>query len=180
MFLPLWPSTYNSLRNHRFNLLRGASVFRIGSINHEFLIENYDRAAIERLSASSSSLERQAVEYLNEITLLAKDRVLPRIERLAHGSLRLALALWDGFLRSEGAYSIWRHAHAAPGSRRGYEYELLDALIVGAFSSLNHGFHRVANVFALGHAHAKPRDISDRAARPQADAPGRALAPGAG
>ena len=36
---------------------------------------------------------------------------------------------------------------------------MLDALIVGAFSSLNHGFHRVANLFALGHAHAKPRDI---------------------
>jgi hypothetical protein len=159
VFLPLWPSTYNSLRNHRFNLLRGASVFRIGSINHEFLLENYDRAAIDRLSASSSSLERQAVQYLREITALAKDKVLPRIERLAHGSLRLTLALWDGFLRSEGAYNIWRHAQAAPGSRRGYDYELLDALIVGAFSSLNHGFHRVANLFALGHARAKPRDI---------------------
>ena len=36
---------------------------------------------------------------------------------------------------------------------------MLDALIVGAFSSLNHGFHRVANLFAMGHAHAKPRDI---------------------
>ena len=53
VFLPLWPSTYNSLRNHRFNLLRGANVFRIGSIDRDILIDNYDRAAIERLSASS-------------------------------------------------------------------------------------------------------------------------------
>ena len=160
VFLPLWPSTYNSLRNHRFNLLRGASVFRIGSIDRDIiLIDNYDRAAIARLSSSSTSLESQAVLYLTEITRLAKDRILPRIERLAHGSLRLTLSLWDGFLRSEGAYSIWRHAQSAPGSRRGYDYEMLDALIVGAFSSLNHGFHRVANLFALGHAHARPRDI---------------------
>ena len=170
----MWPSTYNSLRNHRFNLLRGANVFRIGSIDREILIDNYDRAAIEYLSASSSSLESQAVEYLSEITRLARDRILPRIERLAHGSLRLTLSLWDGFLRSEGAYSIWRHAHAAPGSRRGYEYELLDALLVGAFSSLNHGFHRVANVFALGHAHARPRDILIGPHALQADAPGGA------
>ena len=47
VFLPLWPSTYNSLRNHRFNLLRGANVFRIGSIDRDILIDNYDRAAIE-------------------------------------------------------------------------------------------------------------------------------------
>ncbi len=159
VFLPLWPSTYNSLRNHRFNLLRGANVFRIGSIARDILIDNYDRAAIARLSSSKTAIESQAVEYLTEITRLAKDRILPRIERLAHGSLRLTLSLWDGFLRSEGAYSIWRHAHGAPGSRRGYDYEMLDALIVGAFSSLNHGFHRVANLFAMGHAHAKPRDI---------------------
>ena len=48
VFLPLWPSTYNSLRNHRLNLLCGANVFRIGSIKHDLLIENYDRAAIQR------------------------------------------------------------------------------------------------------------------------------------
>jgi len=159
VFLPLWPSTYNSLRNHRFNLLRGASVFRVGSIDREILIDNYDRATVGHLSSSSSAFDNQAVEYLSEITRLASERVLPRIERLAHGSLRLLLSLWDGFLRSEGAYNIWRQAQAAPGSRRGYEYELLDALLVGPFSALNHSFHRVANVFLMGHAHAKPRDI---------------------
>ena len=59
VFLPLWPSTYNSLRNHRFNLLRGANVFRIGSIDRDILIDNYDRAAIDFLEPHRSRVARE-------------------------------------------------------------------------------------------------------------------------
>ena len=47
----------------------------------------------------------------------------------------------------------------APGSARGYDYELLDALIVGACDALNQQNHRIANLFALGHAQSSPRDL---------------------
>jgi hypothetical protein len=69
------------------------------------------------------------------------------------------LALWDGLLRSELAYSLWRQIQAAPDSRRGYEYELLDALVAGAHETLDHRAHRIANLFGMGHAYAHPRDI---------------------
>jgi hypothetical protein len=36
---------------------------------------------------------------------------------------------------------------------------LLDGLIVGAFEVLNQRTHRVANVFTMGHAHDRPRDL---------------------
>jgi len=159
VFLPLWPSTFSYLRNHRFNMLRGVHTFRLGPLNTGTLIANQERVFEEQLRASSSTVARQAADYLSEITQFAKKRLLDRILGLSHGSLRLMLSLWGGFLRSEAAYSIWRQRRMSTESSRGYEYELLDALIVGESESLNHRTHRIANLFTMGHAHARPRDL---------------------
>ena len=159
VFLPLWPSTHAYLRNHRFNLLRNAFVFRIGPIDTRRLIANHERAVATELTRFGATIDRQAIDYLTDITQLARDRLLSRIEGLSYGSLRQSLALWDGLLRSELAYSLWRQAQAAPESRRGYEYELLDALIVGAHRAMSPRDHRIANLFGMGHAFAHPRDI---------------------
>ncbi len=157
--LPLWPSTFSYLRNHRFNMLRGVHVFRLGALNTDTLIANQERVFEDKLRASSATLARQASDYLSEITQFAKTRLLDRILGLSHGSLRLMLSLWGGFLRSEAAHSIWRQWRMNTESSRGYEYELLDALIVGEYESLNQRTHRIANLFTMGHAHARPRDL---------------------
>jgi hypothetical protein len=159
VFLPLWPSTFSYLRNHRFNMLRGVKVFEVGPLNSDALVTNH-RSAIEyHLKASNSNLDHQAIEYVSEMTVFAKKRLLGRIVALSHGSLRLMLSLWGGFLRSVIAHSIWRQWKADPDSPRGYEYELLDALIVGPCDALNQRRHRIANLFAMGHAHDRPRDL---------------------
>jgi hypothetical protein len=159
VFLPLWPSTFSYLRNHRFNMLRGVHIFRLGPLDTGTLIANQERVFEEQLRVSSSTVVRQAADYLSEITQFAKKRLLDRILGLSHGSLRLMLSLWGGFLRSEAAHSIWRQRRMNAESSRGYEYELLDALIVGEHESLNHRTHRIANLFTMGHAHTRPRDL---------------------
>jgi hypothetical protein len=160
VFLPLWPSTYNYLRNSRYNLLRRSRVFRIGQIDTQILIENHEQAIDQALQNTNAILNPMAREYLVDMTRLAKERLVPRIRELSNGNLRRMLSLWGGFLRSDLAYSLWRHTKAAPESRRrSYEYELLDALIVGAYDVLNHRTYRVANVFAMWHSYATPRDF---------------------
>jgi hypothetical protein len=159
VFLPLWPSTFSYLRNHRFNMLRGVTVFEVGAINSQALVENHESAIAEQLGASGSNHDQQALDYLSTMTQFAGKRLLARIVALSHGSLRLMLSLWGGFLRSLVAHDIWRQLRADPDSTRGYDYELLDGLIVGADLVLNQRRHRVANLFALGHAHARPRDV---------------------
>src|SRR5262249_2981003 len=159
VFLPLWPITFSYLRNHRFNMLRGVHVFRLGPLKTSTLIANHERVFERQLAAASSTVARQAAEYLSEITDFARKRLLDRILGLSHGSLRLMLALWGGFLRSEAAYSIWRQRLTSAESSPAYEYELLDALIVGESESLNQRTHRIANLFTMGHAHVRPRDL---------------------
>jgi energy-coupling factor transporter ATP-binding protein EcfA2 len=159
VFLPLWPSTFSYLRNHRFNMLRGVKVFEVGPLDSDALVTNHQSAIEYHLKSSRSNLDQQAIDYISETTQFARKRLLRRIVALSHGSLRLMLSLWGGFLRSAIAHSIWRQWNADPNSQRGYEYELLDALIVGASDALNQRRHRIANVFAMGHAHDRPRDL---------------------
>ena len=146
-------------RNHRFNMLRGVKFFEVGPLNSDGLVTNHQLAIEHHLKSSSSNLDHQAIEYISEMTPFAKKRLLGQIVALSHGSLRLMLSLWGGFLRSVIAHSIWRQRRADPDSPRGYEYELLDALIVGACDALNQRRHRIANLFAMGHAHDRPRDL---------------------
>ncbi|MDR3633065.1 MAG: hypothetical protein P4L84_04460 [Isosphaeraceae bacterium] len=159
VFLPLWPSTFSYLRNHRFNMLRGVHVVHLGPIDTDALFANHERAIEEQINLSSSSTVRLSFDYLSEISKFGEKRLLDRISGLSHGSLRLMLSLWGGFLRSEAAFSIWRQRRVSAESSRSFEYELLDALIVGAYEVLNQRTHRVANLFTMGHAHDRPRDL---------------------
>ena len=159
VFLPLWPSTFSYLRNHRFNMLRGVHIFRLGALDTEHA-DRQSRAGLRHAAPGVELVDGPpGVDYLSEITQFAKKRLLDRILGLSHGSLRLMLSLWGGFLRSEAAYSIWRQRRANTESSRGYEYELLDALIVGSPNRSTTRTHRIANLFTMGHAHARPRDL---------------------
>jgi hypothetical protein len=159
VFLPLWPSTFSYLRNHRFNMLRGVTVFEVGPINSNALLENHETAIEQQVASQGAALAEAALDYVSTMTSFASKRLLHRIVALSNGSLRLLLSLWGGLLRSSVAHDVWRQLKAEPDSTRGYEYELLDALIVGASEVLNQRRHRVANVLAMGHAHARPRDL---------------------
>jgi hypothetical protein len=159
VFLPLWPSTFSYLRNHRFNMLRGVTEVEVGPLDSQSLVENRQRAIAQQLGSSTSSVDQQALEYIAAMTGFASKRLLGRIVALSHESLRLMLSLWGGFLRSLVAHDIYRQLKADPDSTRGFDYELLDSLIVGAHDVLDQRRHRVANLLAMGHAHARPRDL---------------------
>ena len=96
VFLPLWPSTYAYLTNHRFNMLRGVKVFRIGAVNSGALIANHERAIENDLLGSSSAHDQQAAAFFTDTMQFAWPRLLPRLEGLSHGSLRLLMSLWGG------------------------------------------------------------------------------------
>jgi hypothetical protein len=163
VFLPLWPSTFSYLRNHRFNMLRGVTVFEVGPINSAALVENHEAAIARQLEMTfpnpAQAARDPALDFISSMTAFARERLLHRIVALSHGSLRLLLSLWGGFLRSSVAHDIWRQQTSDPGSTRGFEYELLDGLLTGSSEVLNQRRHRVANLFAMGHAHARPRDL---------------------
>jgi hypothetical protein len=159
VFLPLWPSTYSHLRNHRFNMLRGANIVHLGGLDTNALFSGQEHAIEQQVSSASAAAVRQSSDYFSEIAAFARKRLLDRIGGLSHGNLRMMLSLWGGFLRSEAAHGIWRQRRASADSSRSYEYELLDALIVGASEALNQRTHRVANLFTMGHAHDRPRDL---------------------
>lgn len=160
VILPLWPSTYLSLRNSGFNLLKNAEIFRAGEFIPEQIIDDRHRALSQRLRDRGPAVGPEAPRFFEQITQGAKARILPVIEGLASGDQRRALALWGGLLRSTGAYGIWKQSQVAPDSGRQHVYEYLDALITGAYVALNHeDSRRIANLFALGQARSRPRDL---------------------
>jgi hypothetical protein len=159
VILPMWPSTFRKLQNHQFNLLHGARVFEIGPIDSQHLMANRERATNEYLQRQLSAGTQKVVEYIAEMTRLGRDRLLPRIKALAHENLRLMLALWESFVCGDTAYSIWKQLRQNPESRRSFDYELLDALLVGTNDALDHDEHRIANLFAMGAGRVRPRDI---------------------
>jgi hypothetical protein len=159
VILPMWPSTFRKLQNHQFNLLHGARVFEIGPIDTQNLMANRERATSDFLQRQSSAGNQKVVEYLAEMTRLGRDRLLPRIKSLAHENLRLTLALWESFVCGDTAFTIWKQLRQNPESRRSFDYELLDALLVGTNDALDHDEHRIANLFAMGAGRVRPRDL---------------------
>jgi hypothetical protein len=159
VILPMWPSTFRKLQNHQFNLLHGARVFEIGPIDTQALMANRERATGEYLSRQSSEVSQKVVEYIAQMTRLGRDRLLPRIRALAHENLRLTLSLWESFLCGDTAYSIWKQFRQNPDSRRTFDYELIDALLVGTNDALVHDEHRIANLFSMGAGRVRPRDL---------------------
>ena len=69
------------------------------------------------------------------------------------------LALWESLLCGDTAYSIWKQSKQNPESRRTFDYELLDALLVGTNDAFDHDEHRIANLFAMGAGRVRPRDL---------------------
>jgi GTPase SAR1 family protein len=160
VILPMWESTFNKLRNHQFSQLNDAKKFVIGTISADRLISTRAHATQTQLQRLSSSAAKAAIEYITEISALARERLNSRIQALAHGNIRHMLSLWEGLLCSDAAYGIWRqYPQTSRDSRRTFDYELLDALIVGKRDALDHSEHRVANLFAMGHARVRPRDL---------------------
>jgi hypothetical protein len=159
VILPMWPSTFRKLQNHQFNLLHGARVFEIGPIDTHDLMANRERATGEYLQRQSFQGLEKVVEYIAQMTRLGRERLLPRIKALAHENLRLTLALWEALLCGDTAYSIWKQVRQNPDSRRSFDYELLDALLVGTNDALDHDEHRIANLFAMGAGRVRPRDL---------------------
>jgi hypothetical protein len=159
VILPMWPSTFRKLQNHQFNLLHGARVFEIGPIDTQDLMANREQATSEHLQRQSFQGSEKVVEYIAQMTRLGRERLLPRIKALAHENLRLTLALWESLLCGETAYSIWKQVRQNPDSRRTFDYELLDALLVGTNDALDHDEHRIANLFAMGAGRVRPRDL---------------------
>jgi hypothetical protein len=159
VILPMWPSTFRKLQNHQFNLLHGARVFEIGPIDTAELMANRERATGEYLQRQSFQGSEKVVEYIAQMTWLGRERLLPRIKAMAHENLRLTLALWESFLCGEAAYHIWKQVRQNPESRRSFEYEMLDALLVGTNDALDHNEHRIANLFAMGAGRVRPRDL---------------------
>jgi hypothetical protein len=155
----MWPSTFRKLQNHQFNLLHGARVFEIGPIETHDLLANRERAACEHLAKNSLPGCDALSEYIEQMTRLARERLLPRIQAIAHENLRLMLSLWESLLCGETAYRIWRQSRSNPESRRSFDYELLDALLVGTNDAFDHDEHRIANLFAMGAGRVRPRDI---------------------
>ena len=89
MFLPLWPSTFSYLRNHRFNMLRGVKVFEIGPLDSDALVTNHQSAIEYHVRSSTANLDQQAIRYIAEMTQFAKETsACDRIVALSHGSLR--------------------------------------------------------------------------------------------
>src|SRR5262249_15945884 len=159
VILPMWPSTFRKLQNHQFNLLHGARVFEIGPIDTSELMANRERATGEYLHRQSFQGSQNIVEYISQMTRLGRDRLLPGTKALAHEHLRLTLALWESFLCGDSAYHIWKQVRQNPESRRSFEYEMLDALLVGTNDALDHDEHRIANLFAMGAGRVRPRDL---------------------
>jgi hypothetical protein len=62
-------------------------------------------------------------------------------------------------LCGDTAYRIWKQSKQNPEHRRTYDYELLDALLVGTNDALDHDEHRIANLFAMGAGRVRPRDL---------------------
>ncbi len=174
--LPMWPSTFRKLQNHQFNLLHGARVFEIGPIDSRELMANRERAVGESLQRHATSGSHSVVDYIAQMTRLGHERLLPRIKSLAHENLRLTLALWESFLCGDAAYGIWKQMKHNPDSRRSYDYELLDALLVGTNDAFDHDEHRIANLFAMGAGRVRPRDLLIGHHAPPATGTGPALA----
>jgi hypothetical protein len=159
VILPMWPSTFRKLQNHQFNLLHGARVFEIGPIDTHDLLANRERATREFLEGHARGGSDPVIEYIAQMTRLGRERLLPRIRALSHENLRLMLSLWESLLCGDAAYSVWRQYRANPESRRLFDYELLDALLVGTNDALDHDEHRIANLFAMGAGRVRPRDL---------------------
>jgi hypothetical protein len=159
VILPMWPSTFRKLQNHQFNLLHGARVFEIGPIDTHDLLANRERASREYLERHSPQCSAAVIAYIAHMTQLAKERLLPRIKAIAHENLRLMLSLWESLLCGDTAYRIWKQSKQNPESRRTFDYELLDALLVGTNDALDHDEHRIANLFAMGAGRVRPRDL---------------------
>jgi hypothetical protein len=159
VILPMWPSTFRKLQNHQFNLLHGARVFEIGPIDTHDLLANRERAAAEFFERQTLPGSDAVIEYISQMTRLGKERLLPRIRAISHENLRLMLSLWESLLCGDTAYRVWKQLKFNPESRRTFDYELLDALLVGTNDTLDHDEHRIANLFAMGAGRVRPRDL---------------------
>jgi hypothetical protein len=158
-FLPMWPETYIKLRNSQYNQLRDARTFLIGPIRADDLLTRREQAVQMRIQKATEKIGGDVGEYLTDLPKLARAHVMPRIDSLTHGNLRHKLAIWKGLVTGEAAHAIWRQQRNAGEARRPSEYDLLDALIVGSRDALANGDHRIVNLFGIGHAAERPRDI---------------------
>ncbi len=166
VFLPMWPSTFKKLQNHQFNLLRGAESLQVGPISAQTLLTNREDAARARIASLNESNAAAAAEYLRTMFLVARERLTPRIHSLAASNLRQMLWLWEAFVCGDAAFSIYNQYQQSSGEgHRSFDYELADALVVGSHDALDHGEHRIANLFAMGHAQCAPARSLDRTAR---------------
>ncbi len=160
VFLPMWKSTFKQLQNHRFNLLRGAECVDIGTISAHLVLSIRGDATTAQLALSNEPAAAKAIPFLSSLMALALDRLLLRIHALAFGNIRQMMSLWEAFACGSAAFNFWNtYSQASGDNRRRFEYELLDALIVGKLDGLDHSEHRVANLLEMGHARVHPRDL---------------------
>ncbi len=160
VFLPMWPSTFRKLQNHQFNLLRGAESLEVAPISASALLANRENAAMARIASLNESSASAAAEYLSTMFSVARERLILRIHSLAASNLRQMLWLWEAFVCGESAFSIYKeYQQSSADGHRSFDYELADALYVGSHDALDHREHRIANLLAMGHAHARPRNL---------------------
>ena len=180
VFVPMWPSTYESLRQTENNLFRGVQCFQVGPLGDPESVVRKRYAAMEQYlrqteDAGGEDFTRfvETIIYISRRPLItmyppeAESATSPAaskcvnffdlVRRLTNGDMRRELTLWESIISGSAAYYVWGRGELS--ASRSYEYELLDAMVVGAKECLAQSDFRIANVFRLGHDVQMPRDL---------------------
>jgi hypothetical protein len=187
VILTMWPSTFETLKNSTFNMMRNWKVLRLGLIHTETLIENRHRVINHRLSklfqqAGSAAPHRDAHDgfraFIDSSLRLWSQRLGGTIaesdesdesssattasglvRELCNGDLRRELGLLHGFLTGEGAHRIWQQDRNTTGQTRRRDYEIVESLVRGPHEYMLHSSDHIGNLLMLGHRQQRPRDL---------------------
>jgi hypothetical protein len=155
IILPLWKSTYKSLKGNAHALLHNAKPFEIGPIRRQRHLERFTlcRRWLRDAIYIPDDLRAKCSEFLDYwYTNLGPH--IAQVERLCDGDLRRQFRVLGDFLKSNYIHGCW-----ANQQDRISDYEATFALICGRYDALDHDLTKVGNILTLGNGKEKPRDM---------------------
>lgn len=155
IILPLWKSTYKSLKGNTHALLHNAKPFEIGPVRRQRHLQRFllCRRWLRGAQHIPAELRERCGEFLDYWYTNLRSHIA-HVERLCDGDLRRQFRVLGDFLKSNYIYGCWAGQQA-----RVSDYEATFALICGKYDALDHDLTKVGNVLALGNGREKPRDM---------------------
>lgn len=170
VIIPLWPTTFEHFAETTEALTVAKPRISLGPPVQNGFIEKRLNVVQDQIingtkisvhSSGSSVTFEDSEEFQNYVRFvfnsLENEQIGRLIRRLCNGDLRRELWVWEGIIRSQAAYNLYK-IHLKDQSRS-FKYEWMESLIAGDRRTRGRTKSRIANLFTMHHESISPRDL---------------------